>query len=136
MNLPNAVVRPAVSSDAGIIVEMIRALAGYEGSQRGMRRTGGAASRAPVRPHAIGRSPHCGGVGHALLTYVAQLVADRGCGRLEWSVLNPPNSTGELLGTARTALLLSSGTVRVIGLCRPAAEESGEPVDGGSIVVD
>ena len=119
MNLPNAVVRPAVSSYAGIIVEMIRALAGYGGSQRGMRRTGGAASRAPVRPHAIGRSPLiAGGVGHALLTHVTQLVADRGCGRLEWSVPSPPNS------------YVSSACVD------RAAEESGEPVDGGSIVVD
>ncbi len=28
------------------------------------------------------------GIGKALLTYLAQLVVDRGCGRLEWSVLD------------------------------------------------
>ena len=28
------------------------------------------------------------GIGKALLTYLAQLAADRGCGRLEWSVLD------------------------------------------------
>jgi GNAT superfamily N-acetyltransferase len=36
-----------------------------------------------VRPHARGR-----GLGAALLTHLAQLAVKRGCGRLEWAVLD------------------------------------------------
>ena len=36
-----------------------------------------------VKPHARGR-----GVGKALLVALARLAAERGCGRLEWSVLD------------------------------------------------
>jgi GNAT superfamily N-acetyltransferase len=125
MKLPSAVVRPAASSDVDIVVEMIRALAGYERLSEEC-----AVQAAALREHLFGPKPLAEvliaeidgtaagfalffptystfltkpglwledlfvnpehrrrGVGGALLTRVAQLAADRGCGRLEWSVL-------------------------------------------------
>lgn len=126
MNSGNVVVRPATSADIGVIVDMIRALAAYEGLDGEC-----AADEAPLSEHLFGPRPqaevliadaggsvigfalflqtystflampglwvedlfvtpeHRGvGVGGALLTRVAEIAIERGCGRMEWSVLD------------------------------------------------
>ncbi len=119
-------IRPATRDDVPLLVEMIGALADYEGLRDGVvldaallerhlfgERPAAEAMLAEVGGEAAGYAlffstfstflgrpgvwledlfvlpeRQRGGVGRALLLHVAQLAVARGCGRLEWSVLD------------------------------------------------
>ena len=74
-----------------------------------------------VRPEHRGR-----GVGHALLAYLAKLATARGCGRLEWSVLDWNRRAVEFYESLGARPVAGWTVYRVSGdaLARLAAESS------------
>jgi GNAT superfamily N-acetyltransferase len=73
-------IRPAREADVPVIARLIRELATYETF---LAKPGMYLEDLFVMPHARGR-----GHGKALFKAVAGIAVERGCGRMEWSVLD------------------------------------------------
>lgn len=165
MNSPVVIVRPATPADVGVIVDMIRALAEYEGLGDECAVEAGA-----LLEHLFGPRPSAevliaevdgsvagfalffrtystflarpglwledlfvmpeyrrSGVGGALLTRLAILAADRGYGRMEWSVLDWNQSAIDFYQRLGARLMDEWTTCRVDG--EALAALAGDPLD-------